>query len=90
MARLEIFTVALTLTVAFNVVACLSNENQSNIKVSVVPSMAKYLIQNPGLKVQPLIKETKVNTPVQYATRIYSIGYRVSGKIFEFKIFTYS
>ena len=87
MAHLEIFAVALILGVAFNFVACSSDEIQSNIEVSVVPDMAKYLIENPGLKLQPMIKEVKTNGPSQYTTLTYRLGYRVAGKVLNLKLF---
>lgn len=80
MARLGIFAVGLFLAVAFNYVACSSDEIQSDIQVSVVPDMAKYMLENPGLKVEALVKDMKVNGPSQYATLTYRIGRRIAGK----------
>lgn len=85
MARVEIFAVGLILAVAFNFVACSSDEIQSDIQVSVVQDMDKYLNENPDLEVQPLIKETKENGPSQYMTIAYRLGYRIAGKILDSK-----
>lgn len=83
MARFVIFAVGLVLALAFSFVACSSDEIQSDIKI--VPDMKKYLQENPGLKVQPLIKRVKVVGP-SYAKILYSIGYRVAGEAFLFWI----
>lgn len=82
MARFEIFAVGLALAVAFNFVACSSDQIQTEIKV--VENMDKYLEENPGLEVQPLIKEIKENGPSQYFAITYRLGYRIAGKSFEF------
>lgn len=79
MARFEIFAVGLVLAVAFSFAAC--DEIQSDIKVSVVPDMEKFLIENPGLKVQPLAKDVHINGPSQYTTLTYRLGRRIAGMI---------
>lgn len=86
MARFEIFAVGLVLAVAFNFVAC--DEMQSDIEVSVVPDMEKFLIENPGLKVQPLVKDVQVNGPTPYTTLTYRLGRRIAGKILNLKDIT--
>lgn len=79
MARLEIFVVGLILAITLNFVACSS---ESKIEVSVVPDMAKYLKENPDIKVQPLIKHT--NEALPYGGIKYTLGKRIAGKVLEF------
>lgn len=89
MARLEILAVGFILAVTLNLVTCSNNKIESKIEVSIVPDMDKYLIQNPGLKGQPLLKDTKVNGISPYVMISYTLGKRIAGKAFEFEhIFT--
>lgn len=81
MARLEIFAVGFILAAALNFVVCSNDEIHSGIDVSIVPNMAKYLMENQNLKFQPLIRDTKVNGVSPYATLTYRLGRRVAGKI---------
>lgn len=77
MARFEIFAVGLVLAVAFSFVACSSDEIQADIQV--VENMEKYLEDNPGLEVQPLVKEVSENGASQYFAITYRLGYRTGG-----------
>lgn len=78
MARCEVFVIGLVLAVAFNSVQCSNIE--SNIAVNVVPNLTKFLLENPGAKLQPLFKETKAVGPSQYIQTTYRFGQRSIGK----------
>lgn len=80
MARLEIFAVSLILAVTLNVVSCSNDEIKSDIQVSVVPDMDKFLMANPSLKVQPLVKNITVNGVSPFAMLTYRLGRRIAGK----------
>lgn len=81
MARLQIFVVVgLMLAVSCNLVTCSNDEIESDGNVVVVPDMAKYLIKNPGLKVQPLLRDTKVSGIAPSAMLTYRLGKRIAGK----------
>lgn len=82
MARFETFAVGLVLAVAVNFVACSSDQIQTHIEV--VENMEKYLEENPGLEVQPLVKEVEENGPLQYVAIKYTLGQRTTGKAFEY------
>lgn len=84
MAHFEIFAVGLIFSVAFNFVACSSDE-QSNIVVIDVPDMFEFLKENSGAELTPLelvknITQTDAGV-IPYITRVYRIGYRIGGKI---------
>lgn len=78
MARQVIFVIGLVLAVAFNFVE--GSLDQSNFAVNVVSDMDKFLNENPGVKAQPLIKQTRM-AATPYAHLIYRIGGRVAGKL---------
>lgn len=78
MARKEILVVSLILAIVVNSVACSSDEIQSDIKI--VPHMAQFLIENPGLEVQQMIQSTKLSGVLPYAKIVYRIGYRIVGE----------
>lgn len=82
MARFEIVAVSLILAVTLNFMACSSDEIDSNIEISIVPDMAKYMMENPGQKMQPLI--TDISGVAPYNQKKYTLGARVAGKI-EYK-----
>lgn len=75
MASLEILTVSLILAVALVSVACSSDEIQSDIQI--VPDMDTFLMDNPDLKVQPLIKEIPGVSP--YTKITHRLGRRAAG-----------
>lgn len=83
MALRQVVAFGLLLALAFSV-EC-STDEQSNIKVNVVPSMAEFLKENPETEFTPLelVEETtQTDASVSpYITRTYRIGYRVAGKI---------
>lgn len=86
MSLRQVVVFGLLLALAFNAAKC-SNDEQSNIKVNVVPSLSEYLKENPEAELTPLelVEEATMNDvsplPSPYMTRTYRIGYRVAGKI---------
>lgn len=81
MARQLIFVVGLVLAAAFNLAEGSIDALESNIKVTIVSDIDQFLNENPGLKAQPLIKQTQTAGAEQYVRLLYRIGSRISGKI---------
>lgn len=80
MVRTEIIVVGLILAVTFHSVECSNAELGSDIHV--VESLAEFLNANPGVKLQPLMKEEKTDGPSPYIQLIHRAGGRISGDRF--------
>lgn len=76
----EIIVVGLILAVTFHSVA--NAELGSDIRINVVESLAEFLNANPGVKLQPLMKEEKTDGPSPYIQLIHRAGGRISGDRF--------
>ncbi|XP_031628580.1 uncharacterized protein LOC116344252 [Contarinia nasturtii] len=78
MARLSIFAVCLISAFVFNFAQC-KESIDSNIEVQFVQSLADFLAKNPGVKLEPLTTEVKLDGPSTRTQIVHRLGNRISG-----------
>ena len=79
MVRLSIFAICLVSALAFNFVECSDNAFESKIEFNFVQNLTDFLAANPGIQLEPLVKEVSYDESSSRVRLVHRIGNRING-----------